>query len=155
MVAQISPSPFRRVMAVGILMTLGGLLIYLALVSPPTALGWQAFLLGTGGLALYLSDQVRRATALTIELSDGRIFDSAGRELCRLDEIESIERGAFAFKPSNGFLIHLKSRKSWVWAPGLWWRLGRRIGVGGVTPASQAKFMSDMIAYRMKDRPEP
>ena len=153
MVAQISPSPFRRVVAVGILLTLGGLLIYLALSRPPAALIWQAFLLVTGGLVLYLADQVRRATALTIELSEGRIVDSSGRELCRLDEIVSIDRGAFAFKPSNGFLIRLKSRKPRVWAPGLWWRTGRRVGVGGVTPASQAKFMSDMIAYRLKDDP--
>lgn len=154
MVARISPSPFRRALAIGILLTLGGLLIYLAMVRPPGALIWQAFLLVTGGLVLYLADQVRRATALTIEFSDGRITDSAGRELCRLDDIQSIERGAFAFKPSNGFLIHLKSRKPRVWAPGLWWRTGRRIGVGGVTPASQAKFMSDMIAYRLRE-PEP
>ncbi len=153
MVAQISPSPFRRVIAVGILLTLGGLLIYLALSRPPAALIWQAFLLVTGGLVLYLADQVRRATALTIELSEGRIVDSSGRELCRLDEIVSIDRGAFAFKPSNGFLIRLKSRKPRVWAPGLWWRTGRRVGVGGVTPASQAKFMSDMIAYRLKGDP--
>ncbi|MGB5557382.1 MAG: hypothetical protein WBN04_05150 [Paracoccaceae bacterium] len=153
MIARISPSPFRRVLAIGILLVLGGLLIYLALARPPAELIWQAFLLLTGGLVLYLADQVRRATALTIELSDGRIFDSAGRELCRLDEIKSIERGAFAFKPSNGFLIHLKSRKPRVWAPGLWWRTGRRVGVGGVTPASQAKFMSEMIAYQLRDNP--
>ncbi len=150
-VARISPSPFRRAVAVGILLCLGGLLIYLALSRPPSVLIWQAFLLVTGGLALYLADQVRRATALSIELSDSRIVDSSGRELCRLDEIESIERGAFAFKPSNGFLIRLKSRKSRIWAPGLWWRTGRRIGVGGATPASQAKFMSDMIAHQLKE----
>lgn len=151
MVAQITPSPLRRAIAIGILATLGGMLIYLALSRPPAALVWQVFLLLTGGLVLYLAEQVRRATALTIELSDGRIVDSSGRELCRLDEIESVERGAFAFKPSNGFLIRLKSRKPGIWAPGLWWRTGRRIGVGGVTPASQAKFMSDLIAYRLKE----
>jgi len=153
MIATISPSPARRVLAISILFSLGGLLIYLALARPPSAFIWQAFLLLTGGLVLWLADQLRRATALTIELSDGRIVDSSGRELCRLDEIRSIERGAFAFKPSNGFLLHLKNRKPRVWAPGLWWRMGRRVGVGGVTSASQTKFMSEMISYQLRDNP--
>lgn len=150
-VAQITPSPFRRWMAVAILAVLGGLLIYLALSRPPASLILQAFLLVTGGLVLFLADRVRNATALTIEMSDGRIVDSSGRELCRLDEIASVERGAFAFKPSNGFLIRLKDRKPRVWAPGLWWRIGRRVGIGGVTPVSQTKFMSQMIAYQLRD----
>ncbi len=151
MIARISPSPFRRFLAIGILMMLGGLLIYLALAQPPSSFVGQAFLLLGGGLVLYLAEHVRRATRLTIELADGRISDSTGRELCRLDEIKSVERGAFAFKPSNGFLIHLKHRKSRVWAPGLWWRTGRRVGIGGVTPVSQAKFMAEMIAYQLRE----
>ena len=36
--------------------------------------------------------------------------------------------------------------------PGLWWRIGRRIGVGGVTPASQSKVMADLITARLIER---
>ena len=68
----------------------------------------------------------------------------------RMDEIDRVERGAFAFKPSNGFLVHLKKPGHRAWQPGLWWRMGRKLGIGGVTPAGQAKFMADMIALRLR-----
>ena len=145
----ISASPLRRMIAISLLVTLGGLMIFLAFATPPRSLYWQGFLLFIGGAALYASDRLRRATLLTIELLEDRIVDSAGRELCRLDNIKSVERGAFAFKPSNGFLIHLKEPMPRVWALGLWWRFGRSVGVGGVTPASQSKLMADLITIHL------
>ncbi len=152
--AQLKPSPIRRLLAVTMMALLGGFLIYIGLTRPSGSLWAQAFLLAAGGLALFLGEQLRRATALTIDLADGRITDSSGRELCRLDEIRSVDRGTFAFKPSNGFLIVLKDAKPRAWAPGLWWRLGRRIGIGGVTPARQAKAMVEAIAHHLNERAE-
>jgi hypothetical protein len=46
-------------------------------------------------------------------------------------------------------MIRLKTPASRVWAPGLWWRFGKRVGVGGVTPAGQGKAMADVIAARI------
>ena len=69
-----------------------------------------------------------------------------------IDEIESIDRGFFAFKPSNGFLLTTKSPGSRTWQPGLWWRIGRRIGVGGMTPGAQSKSVSEIIAIRVAQR---
>jgi hypothetical protein len=31
------------------------------------------------------------------------------------------------------------------WQPGLWWRLGKRVGVGGVAPGHQTKAMAQII----------
>jgi hypothetical protein len=39
-----------------------------------------------------------------------------------------------------------------VWRPGMWWRVGRRIGVGGMTPAHQCKHISEIIAVIMAKR---
>ena len=39
-----------------------------------------------------------------------------------------------------------------AWQPGLWWRLGNRIGVGGMTPGSQAKAMAEIIAIKLAQR---
>jgi hypothetical protein len=69
-----------------------------------------------------------------------------------MDGIRSVERGAFAFKPSHGFTLVMKEKQPRAWAPGLWWRLGRRVGVGGVTSAGQTKFMAEQIALRIEDR---
>ncbi len=48
------------------------------------------------------------------------------------------------------YYVNLKHRDEW--RPGLWWRVGRRIGVGGMTPASQTKFMSEIIAAMIAQR---
>ncbi|MDJ0630030.1 MAG: hypothetical protein QNJ44_17360 [Rhodobacter sp.] len=148
--AAVTPSPARRWLAIGMMVVLGGLLVYIALAAPPQGLFFRVFMLAVGVGALLLAERLRRSTMVSIELTEAGLRDTDGRELCRFDNIAAVERGAFAFKPSNGFLVRLKSPMGRVWQPGLWWRYGRRIGVGGVTPASQAKFMADLIAMKLK-----
>lgn len=143
--ARIQASTPRRWLGVGMLMFLGGFLIYVAFATPPD-LPWQVFLLVTGGAALWLGDRMRRATDGWIELTEDAIIDHAGDVIARLDDIEKVERGMLAFKPSNGFMMKTRTRAPNRWEPGLWWRFGHRIGVGGVTPASQSKLMADLIS---------
>lgn len=149
--AIIQPSPARRVVSFVIILGLGGMLVYIALATPPTSLIWRVFLLALGIGALVLADKLRRATQHTIILTEQGLFESSGREICSLKDIKGIDRGTFAFKPSNGFLIHTKEPGPRTWAPGLWWRVGRKIGVGGVTGAGEAKFMSELIALKLPD----
>jgi len=144
--ASVSPSPARRWMAIGMLTLLGGMLVYLAVAVPPQTLVLQVFLLVLGAAALFLAERMRRATETCIELTRAGLRDGNGRVLCGMDQIASVERGPFAFKPSNGFAVVLKQRGPRAWEPGLWWRLGRRMGIGGVTPSAQGKFMADRIA---------
>lgn len=73
-----------------------------------------------------------------------------GRPLALMEDIQEIERGMFALKPSNGFVVRLKTKAAPAWAPGLWWRTGRRLGVGGVTSAGAAKAMADLLALRLQ-----
>lgn len=147
--AQVAPSPGRRFLAVSMLVVLGTTMVYMTFTAPPVSVFWRLFLLVIGVAALFLADMLRRSTLLKIELTDEVLRDTSGRELCRLDNISAVERGAFAFKPSHGFLIRTKSPLPKAWAPGLWWRFGRKIGVGGVTPSGQAKFMAELIALRL------
>jgi len=67
-------------------------------------------------------------------------------------DIERVDRGVFAFKPSNGFLVRTREPSARAWRPGLWWRFGRRIGVGGVTSANQTKAMSEILAAMLAER---
>ena len=83
-------------------------------------------------------------------LTDTDLRDSDGVVLARLDQIIRVDRGAMAMKPANGFTLVLDARQPFGWAPGMWWRLGRRVGVGGVAVAHQAKFMAEVIAERMQ-----
>lgn len=153
----ITTSGSRRVIALTVLLGLGALLLYLAMARPPEALGWQVFLLGAGLLVLIQAERFRRTSQLRLNLWPDRLEDSTGRVLCTMDEISKVERGTFAFKPSNGFALVIDADKAapargFVWAPGLWWRMGRRVGVGGVTPVAQTKAMADMIAVRVAER---
>ncbi|WP_439156057.1 hypothetical protein [Yoonia sp.] len=149
--ARVEASPARRFFAVGVLFALGTLVLYSALVQPPAAI-WLLFMILLGGLALWLAEKLRRATLGTIELTDDEVRDTNGRVLARMDEIRGIERGTLAFKPSNGFTLVMNTKRPRAWAPGLWWRIGKRVGVGGVTSAAQAKFMAEQIAFRLSQR---
>ncbi|MBL4559156.1 MAG: hypothetical protein JKP98_25190 [Rhodobacteraceae bacterium] len=70
-------------------------------------------------------------------------------------EIERVDRGALAFKPSGGFVLHLAAPGTAGWAPGLWWRVGRRLGVGGATNPMEGRAMADIIAVRIALRDTP
>ncbi|WP_050931577.1 hypothetical protein [Aestuariivita boseongensis] len=148
---RIAASQPRRWLGVGMLVFLGGLLIYVAFTTPPDP-AWQVFLLVMGGASLWLGDKMRRATDGWIELTDEGLVTQSGEVIARMDDIEKVERGMLAFKPSNGFMLKTKTPAANRWEPGLWWRTGRRIGVGGVTPASQSKVMADLISARLIER---
>ncbi len=149
--ARVHASAARRVFACGVLYGLGILLIYIALSRPPAILG-ILFLLAFGVGTLIVADRLRRATRIEIILTDTQVSDSLGRKLAAMDDIVSVERGAFALKPSNGFTLVLREKAPRAWSPGMWWRLGRRVGVGGAVAAGPAKFMAEQIALRLATR---
>lgn len=149
--ATITASPGRRILGIGALWFLSLMVIYVAIATPPD-LGWQIFLLVLGGGSIWIAELMRRATSVTLELTRDELRDSAGVVLARMDEVTGLDRGMFAFKPSNGFLLRLNAKKPRAWRPGLWWSLGSRIGVGGMTPAHQAKFMAEIIATLLAER---
>jgi len=152
--AVLAASPARRIMGVGTVLTLGALAVYVALFEPPGHPGWTAFLIVLGLVALWLSNKMRHATQAHLELTRTDLRSSTGEVLASVADIEALERGALAFKPSNGFTLRLKSgcdagpRR---WEPGLWWRMARRVGVGGVTPGSQARMMAEVLAGLMAE----
>lgn len=145
---EMQAAPARRVFALAALYLLGGLLIWLALVQPPAPL-WLAFLLGLGTVVLVLAEAMRRATLLRLRLTARGLEDSAGTVVAAWDQIARIEQGTFAAKPANGFVIVLHAVAPRGWAPGMWWRLGRRIGVGGVTARRDARAMAEAMAARI------
>ncbi|MEP0156138.1 hypothetical protein [Pseudophaeobacter sp.] len=147
----VEASGLRRVMGVAMLAVIGVLLLYVAASKPPS-LAWLAFLLGIGLGALWLSVRMWQATSHKIELTETVLRCTDGTVIAQVCDIEAIDRGFFAFKPSNGFLIRTATPGARVWLPGLWWRAGRRIGIGGVTPGSQSKTMSEILAAMIAQR---
>jgi len=148
-IATLQASGLRRLFAYGAVFFLGAMLILLAFVKPP-AFGWQVFLILLGAGALVVAERLRRATMLGLVLTERELRDTSGQVLTELANIKSVDRGAFAFKPSNGFVLRLHQAQPRVWAPGLWWRFSTRVGVGGVTASGPAKYMAEQIALRIE-----
>lgn len=142
----------RRIVGITLLLMLGGLVLYLAFLQPPANLLWQAFLIGMGLISLWLAQKLQVATRRKLFLTETELSDSDGTVLARVEDIVAVNRGAFAMKPSNGFTLTLKNPAPRAWQPGLWWRLGRRVAVGGVTPGAQARPMADIIAIMIARR---
>ncbi len=140
-----SASAGRRIIASVVLSALGVLLVVVASDGAIPAI-WQITYVAMGAGAIYGSYRLWQATSDVLELTRSELRTSQGRVLVSMDNVRTVERGAFAFKPSNGFLVRLKTPEAKNgWAPGLWWRIGTRLGVGGVVSAGEAKAMAEIM----------
>lgn len=142
--ATLNPSPGRRYFAVGALGLLGVMVLWLAATAPAHILS-RLFLVLVAFGALALMRKQWRATTKSVELTATEIREASGAHIAYIADITGVERGPFAFKPSGGFLLRQKTPQPRAWAPGLWWRLGRSVGVGGVTVAHEGKAMAEQI----------
>jgi hypothetical protein len=149
--ATAKPSLGRRVIGLVALVGLG-LMLLQAAVTQPLDTGWQIALILVGLAFIAVAEVMRRATGSGIELTAEVLRDADGTVILRLDDIERIDQGYFAMKPSNGFLLKARQRQPRGWRLGLWWRLGRRVGVGGMTPARETKLIAEIITARLIER---
>ncbi len=123
---------------------LAGVLVWVVIAGQP-ALVYQVSFVAAALVALWLADRLRRAGTDRIVLTNKRLKTESGRVLTEVDNVRSVERGAFSFKPPNGFLVRLKEPAGRGWVPGLWWQRGRVIGVGGVVSAGQSRAMAEAL----------
>jgi len=144
-IAEMYAPPIRRWVGLIMLYVLGVLLILLGALRPPEAPGWMMFLFIVGAVALWFGEKMRNATAQGLRLTREGLWETGGRCVAAMDDIEEVDRGVFAFKPSSGFLIITKSVQDNAWRPGLYWTIGRRTGIGGVVSRAQSKLMADAI----------
>jgi hypothetical protein len=149
---EITASEPRRVFGSLVQGLLGILLITVALASPPRDLGFVILLLAIGVVALVTAIRGWRASGGRIVLRTDGLFEDTGAPIAPLDLIDSVDRALFTFKPAQGFLIHLKEPGPRAWRPGMWWRLGRRVGIGGVTSGAQTKIVADTLSMMVADR---
>ncbi|QPH55000.1 hypothetical protein [Pontivivens ytuae] len=145
-------SPVRRWTGAVVTAGLGLLLIWVAAQRPPEAPWALAVLLGAGGLALWQGWRLLEAGNRAIHLTESALTDERGELLTSLDGIVRIERGIFAFKPSNGFVLVLNEPRPRSWVPGLWWQMGRKLGIGGTARAQDAKVLADMLETLLAQR---
>ena len=151
-IARLQIAPFRRWAGVIVLALIGVGLIYSGLVYPPSTLLGRLAIFLLGFLVLlqaYWNLQVRSGSLI---LKEDGLWVEDGPQLAALDNIETVQVSAFSIKPSNGFAVVLRSPVRFKWVPGLYWCVGRRIGVGGATHPSQAKAMAELLSRLIMDR---
>ncbi|WP_208348447.1 hypothetical protein [Pseudaestuariivita rosea] len=143
--ACVEPSKARRWFGVGCFVVLAFILVLIAINAPSRNLWASGFLAVVGLCALWMAWKMYHETAVDIELTETELKDTRGHRLTALSNIARVEKGMFAFKPTGGFILHLKQPIPRKWAPGLWWSTGRKIGVGGITHRHQTKLMAELI----------
>lgn len=154
MLARLDVSQPRRFIGVAVQVALGVVMVSLAVSFPREQMGLRLAMLILGGLVFYGAYLTWRATSLGLVLTASGLRDDSGRVLAELDNVREVSRGAFALKPSHGFSLVLFQRTGFAWVPGLWWRIGTRVGIGGVTPSQPARYMAEMISGMVAERPE-
>lgn len=152
-IAAIPPSPVRRAVGTAMLAGAAALFVWVALARPPEGTLYPPLLLAAGGGLFWLAVRFRQSTGMALELTATELREAGGRRLVRLAEVRAVQRGTFAAKPANGFVLVLAEPQGWAWAPGLWWRTPRRLGVGGATPRFETQAMAEAIARLIERRP--
>lgn len=151
-ISRLAPSIARRILASGSPAGLGVVVFWIAANHPaPSA----SLLLGLGALglsALAFAVLVWRATAVGLVLTEAELRDTTGRQLFALADVQQVEKGALSWKPAGGFAVVLTAPKPRVWVPGLWWRLGRRVMIGGATNGGEAKAMADLLRIELDEQ---
>lgn len=150
--AVLRPAPLRR----GALMLtaglLGILLVQVGLDAPAGGFVLRLFFV-LGGLALIgAAIRVWQLTSVDLVLTTEDLRQSDGRVICLLQDIAKVERGLAALRPATGFGLDLRRAYPLGWVPGLWWRHGTRVGVGGMTTRATAKALAEVIEAQLRDR---
>lgn len=151
-IASLEPSLGRRWFGALSLGALGVVLILAAFVQPPEIWWLKVLTPLLGILFIWQAQWNLRVTATGLYLTRQGLFDGHGTLICALYNMREVDRGVFAFKPSNGFLVRLAEPEPKGWAPGLYWRLGKRLGIGGATHPAQNKAMAEAIEMLIMER---
>lgn len=151
-IVKIQPSVVRRIFAAIILCISGFVMINFAFSPTAQSILLKLTLICLGLVFLWQALVNFRATDAALFLKREGLFDEHGTLICSLSNIALVERSWFSFKPSNGFLLRLHEPQSRKWVPGFYWRMGRRLGVGGSISPAQTKEMSDKLVLLMQEK---
>ena len=127
LLAQLRVKGPRRVVTIVSVGLLAAAAIYLA-VTPGMPAGARVFLIALGGVVGRGAWGIAKSTEVDLLLTREGLVDANGQLIAPMDYIERVDRGVFAVKPPSGFVIKLNTKMPAGWAPGVWWRIGRRIG---------------------------
>ena len=86
-----------------------------------------------------------RYSKIGFVISTDGLFDLNMDLICTIDDIKKIDVSPYTFKSANGFIILLKTKSSFKSIPGLYWRVGKRISIGGLVSKNESKLLSGRL----------
>ena len=143
--AVVRPAPARRVALIIVTSLLGFALLSIGLDAPEGGIWLRVTFVIAGVGMLWGGWWVWRNSAVDLVLTTLDLRQSDGRIICALADVTRVERGLAALRPATGFALYLREPMPLAWVPGLWWRRGRRVGIGGMTTRAGAKALADVI----------
>ena len=142
---KVVPSMPRRVLGVGLLFCIAVIFFYFAIYELRMSGIFAYVNLTIGSVQFWAAYKVYVATNESLVFNDGKITSTDGTLVADVENIAKIDRSMFAFKPTNGLLIILRKPMPASWRPGLWWRCGRFVGIGGCTPKHHGKQFAEEL----------
>jgi hypothetical protein len=146
------PSRARLWFALAALAGAGLAFVWIGVVLAEAGPGLRAVAVVAGGLLLWGLARLHDAGGRALVLTDAGLSDTRAGPICAIADIRGVERGVFALKPARGFALRLAAPARRRWVPGLWWRTGRTIGVGGLTGSGETRVLAEMIAAMVAAR---
>ncbi|SHF36574.1 hypothetical protein SAMN05444339_105200 [Loktanella atrilutea] len=147
----LSPTPARTGGGIAVMLGLAALLLRTAPGQEPLP---QAVMIAVAVATLWVAFALWRGRHDCLRWTAQGLIDGQGRVIAPRDAIQGVDRSPLSLRPSNGFNLALRRAQPRAWQPGLYWCLGRRVGIGGLAPPSESKAMADRIALDTAPPPE-
>ena len=105
-------------------------------------------------LVLWFRRFLKRFSKVGFLINQSGLFNLDGSIICEIGDIEKIDVSPYTFKSANGFIVILKTKTSFKSIPGLYWRLGKRLSIGGLVSKTESKFLSQALLrfYEEKEK---
>ena len=148
--SSLSVAPWRRAVALATLVPIAVLLIRQAVGLPVVG---QALCLALAVTFAWAATTLWRARANALVWDGEGLRDRFDTLRIPRATIVAVDTGAISLRPSQGFTLHLDRPVPRGWSPGLWWSLGRTVGVGGLTDRRETRALAQRIADEIAPRP--
>ena len=102
-------------------------------------------LLGLVLLALWFKRFLKRYSKVGFQINSTGLYDLETNLICKIDDIHKVDVSPYTFKSANGFIVFSKTKSKFRSVPGLYWRLGNRISIGGLISKNESKFLSTTL----------
>ena len=139
-------SPVKSFLGSALLVTLGFTLLYS--IHKKTAeenIILDLIFLSVALTLIYYGWRIIKAKQTGVKLTKLGIYDLNNTLLYRTSDIKYLDRGIFAIKPANGFIIHLNKPLAFHWHPGLFWCIRKRLAIGGLLSKQECKAFADLL----------